>query len=148
MIASKSFAAATALGVLALGGATALADTGRPDPTGVVNKNGKQVDEHAADGQARAAEARAQRLAKAAERDADTEEAPAEEKTDRGNHGGPDEHAGDHPNANAFENPREHAPRNDGAQGPPEGVGPNEHAGDHPNMNASDGPENDRRHGK
>jgi len=139
----KTAASGTALAVLALGGAAALADTGRPDPTGVVNKNGKQVDEHAADGQARAAEARALRLAKAAERDAETEEAPAEEKTDNGNHGGPDEHAGDHPDPKAFEAPPEDAP-----QGPPEGIAPNEHAGDHPNVNASDGPEHDRREGK
>jgi hypothetical protein len=113
-----------------------------------VNKNGHEVDEHAADGQARATEARAQRLVKAAERAADDTvadepAAPAEEQTDNGNHGGPDAHAGDHPNPKAFENPQDHEP-----QGPRDGLGPNEHAGDHPNENATDGPGNNGRGGQ
>jgi hypothetical protein len=137
----KFAAAGSALAVLSIGGATAFAEE-EPEPAAVVNKNGHEVDEHAADGQARAAEARAQRLTKAAEREADDEETetPAEEKTNNGNHGGPDEHAGDHPNAQAFENPQPHEPRNDGAHGPRDGYGPNERAGDHPNVNATDGP--------
>lgn len=161
----KMAAAGSALALLSVGGAAAFADTEDPAPTAVVNKNGHEVDEHAAFGQARAAEARAQRLEKAAERDAEDEtedseveetetevedteveetetddtevedpEVPAEEKTDNGNHGGPDEHAGDHPNPKAFENPQ---PR-----GPKDGHGPNEHAGDHPNENATNGPGN------
>jgi hypothetical protein len=119
----KLAAAGTALAGLSIGGATAFADTEDPEPTAVVNKNGHEVNEHAAGGQARAAEARAQRLEKAAEREAgDTEteapeteepavtetdvpEAPVEEHTDKGNHGGPDEHAGDHPNENATDGP-------------------------------------------
>ena len=147
----------SALAALSIGGAAAFADTQDSEPSGVMNKNGHEVDEHAADGQARAAEARDQRLEKAAARDAeDTEtddtgtddtEAPAEEKTDNGNHGGPDEHAGDHPNIKAFEAP-DREPQNDGAQGPKDGHGPDEHAGDHPNENATDGPGNNGRGGE
>ena len=153
----------TALAALFIGGATAFADTEDPDPTTVVNKNGHEVDEHAAHGQARAAEARAQRLEKAAERaaeDTETEvpeaegpdapetdapEAPADDHTDNGNHGGPNEHAGDHPNPKAFEAPvREPQGPKEGhePQGPKDGHGPNEHAGDHPNENATNGPGN------
>lgn len=160
----KLAAAGTALAALSIGGTTAFADTDDSEPTAVVNKNGHEVNEHAAHGQARAAEARAQRLEKAAERDAeDTEtevpeteepvvtetdepEAPAEEHTDNGNHGGPDEHAGDHPNPKAFENPQAHEPQGPKEghepQGPKDGHGPNEHAGDHPNENATNGPGN------
>lgn len=157
----KFAAAGTALAALSIGGATAFADTEDSEPAAVVNKNGHDVNEHAAHGQARAAEARAQRLEKAAEREADdtetevpeTEEpeapetdAPTEEHTDNGNHGGPDEHAGDHPNPKAFENPQEREPQGpkDGhePQGPKDGHGPNEHAGDHPNENATNGPGN------
>jgi hypothetical protein len=123
----KTAVAGCALATLAIGGAAAFADTDDPESS-VVNKNGHEVDEHAADGQARAALARAQRLEKA-------EEAPSEDKTDNGNHGGPDEHAGDHPNPKAFENPQAHEPR-----GPRDGLGPNDHASDHPNVNATDGP--------
>jgi hypothetical protein len=149
----KVAAAGSALAALSIGGATAVADTQDSEPSGVVNKNGHEVDEHAADGQARATEARAQRLEKAAEREAeDTEtddtEAPAEEQTDNGNHGGPDEHAGDHPNPKAFENPLPHEPQNDGAQGPKDGLGPDDHAGDHPDENATDGPGNNGRGGE
>lgn len=150
----KLAAAGTALAALSIGGATAFAETEEAEATAVVNKNGHEVNEHAAHGQARAVEARAQRLEKAAERSAEdsetevpeTEEpevtetdvpaAPAEEHTDNGNHGGPDEHAGDHPNPRAFE-ARVREP-----QGPKDGHGPNEHAGDHPNENATDGPGN------
>jgi hypothetical protein len=155
----KFAAAGTALAALSIGGATAFADTEEPEPTAVVNKNGHEVNEHAADGQARAAEARAQRLEKAAERateddtttetevpEADAPEAPPAEHTDNGNHGGPDEHAGDHPNPKAFENPQDHEPQGPKEghepQGPTDGNGPNEHAGDHPNENATDGPGN------
>lgn len=159
----KLAVAGTALAALSIGGATAFADTEDSEPAAVVNKNGHEVDEHAADGQARAAEARAQRLEKAAEREADDTEtetpetetdtetlesetdAPAEH-TDNGNHGGPDEHAGDHPNPKAFENPQEHEPQGPKEghepQGPKDGNGPSEHAGDHPNENATDGPGN------
>ena len=49
----------------------------------------------------------------------DEPEAPAEEHTDNGNHGGPDEHAGDHPNPKAFETLSDHEP-----QGPKEGHEP------------------------
>ena len=144
----KIAAAGTALTALSIGGATAFADTEDAEPTAVVNKNGHEVDEHAADGQARATEARAQRLVKAAERapdDSGTEdsEAPAEDQTDNGNHGGPDAHAGDNPNPKAFENPQGHEP-----QGPRDGLGPNERAGDHPNENATDGPGNNGRGGQ
>ncbi len=157
----KFAAAGTALTALSIGGATAFADAEDPEPTAVVNKNGHEVNEHAADGQARAAEARAQRLEKAADRateddtttdtetevpEADAPEAPPAEHTDNGNHGGPDEHAGDHPNPKAFENPQEHEPQGPKEghepQGPKDGNGPNEHAGDHPNENATDGPGN------
>jgi hypothetical protein len=154
--------AGTALAALSIGGATAFADMEDSEPTAVVNKNGHEVNEHAAHGQARAAEARAQRLEKAAEREADDtdteapeastpeaeaveEDAPAEH-TDNGNHGGPDAHAGDHPNPKAFKNPQEHEPQGPKEvhepQGPKDGNGPNEHAGDHPNENATDGPGN------
>lgn len=152
----KYAVAGTALAALSIGGAAAFADHQDPDPAVVVNKNGHEVNENAADGQARAAEARAQRLEKAAERAAEDEtddsetddteepEAPAEEKTDNGNHGGPDEHAGDHPNPKAFENPPHETPRGPQTdhepQGPKDGNGPNESAGDHPNENATDGP--------
>ncbi len=151
----KCAVAGSALAVLSGGGASAFADHQDPDPSAVVNKNGHEVDENAADGQARAAEARAQRLEKAAEREAedtdpedtdtDDTEVPAEEKADNGNHGGPDEHAGDHPNLKAFENPNHETP-----QGPKEGKGPenrrgpSEHAGDHPNPHAIDGQANGR----
>lgn len=131
----KTAAAGCALATLAIGGAAAFADTEDPEPSTVVNKNGHQVDEHAADGQARAAEARAHRLEKA-----DDAEPPAEEKTDNGNHGGPDEHAGDHPNPKAFENPRAHEPPTDPAEHRRDGLGPNEHASVHPHVNATDGP--------
>jgi hypothetical protein len=154
--------AGTALAALSIGGATAFADMEDSEPTAVVSKNGHEVNEHAAHGQARAAEARAQRLEKAAEREADDtdteapeastpeaeavqEDAPAEH-TDNGNHGGPDAHAGDHPNPKAFENPQEHEPQGPKEvhepQAPKDGNGPNEHAGDHPNENATDGPGN------
>jgi hypothetical protein len=156
----KLAAAGSAVAVLSIGGAAAFADTQDSEPSTVVNKNGHEVDEHAADGQARAAEARAQRLEKAAARDAegtdadtdDTEtddtEAPAEEKTDNGNHGGPDEHAGDHPNIKAFEARPRPEPQNDGPQGPKDGHGPDEQAGDHPDENATDGPGNPGRGGE
>ena len=164
----KYAVAGLALAALSIGGASAFADPETEDaaPTAGVNKNGPEGDEHAAFGQARAAEARAQRLEKAAERaaedDADeptTEEPEAEtetegdepeaeepagppaEHTDNGNHGGPNEHAGDHPNENAFEHPAPHEP-----QGPKDGNGPNEHAGDHPNEHASIGSGNGQGH--
>jgi hypothetical protein len=155
----KLGAAGVALAALSIGGATAFAETDDPEPAAVVNKNGHEVNEHAAHGQERAAEARAQRLEKAAERDAedseteepvapeaDETEAPVEEPTDNGNHGGPNEHAGDHPNPKAFENPQEHEPQGPKEghepQGPKDGHGPNENAGDHPNENATNGPGN------
>jgi hypothetical protein len=114
----------------------------------VVNKSGHDVDEHAADGQARAAEARATAAARKAEKSVKADDAEAETeapdmvagpKEDNGNHGGPDEAAGDHPNENAFLNPQDHEP-----QGPKPGhtnnaggLGPDEHAGDHPNEHAT-----------
>jgi hypothetical protein len=147
----KLAASGIAIAALSIGGAAAFADT---EGSGVVNKNGHEVDEHAADGQARAAEARAQRLVKAAERAADDTvsdetEVPTEEKTDNGNHGGPDAHAGDHPNPKAFENPQEHEPQGPKEeQAPVDGLGPNAHAGDHPNENATDGPGNNGQSGQ
>lgn len=113
------------------------------ETTTVVNKNGHEVDEHATDGQARAAEARAAAAARKAAKPVkaevdETAEAPAP-KQDTGNHGGPDEAAGDHPNENAFLNPQDHGP-----QGPKPGhtnnaggLGPDDHAGDHPDEHAT-----------
>jgi hypothetical protein len=137
---SPAKVALTGISVAALtvAGAYATAMAVDEEPTTVVNKNGKEVDEHAADGQARAAEARAaaeaRRAAKAAEPDA-----VEEPKEDNGNHGGPVEQAGDHPDANAFLHPEAHEP-----QGPkPDqtdnagGLGPDDHAGDYPNDNAT-----------
>jgi len=157
-VAGVSVAALTAGGAYAVNPVAEDADS---ETAAVVNKNGHEVNEHAADGQARAAEARAaaatRKAAKPAkpvtpaqaEDEADTEEsaeteAPAPEqvevpKEDSGNHGGPNVAAGDHPNASAFLNPQDHDP-----QGPkPDhtnnagGLGPDEHAGDHPDEHAT-----------
>lgn len=153
----KMALAGASVAALTVGGAYA-ADTVADDgePAAVVNKNGHEVDEHAADGQARAAEARAAAEARRAATDADEADEEADEEADdeateapesdevapeddNGNHGGPDEHAGDHPAEQAFLNPQPHEP-----QGPKDdhtdnagGLGPDEHAGDHPDDHAS-----------
>ena len=57
--ASAAIAAATTAGAAATGHSPVADDSGDSTST-VVNKNGHEVDEHAAKGQARAAEARAQ----------------------------------------------------------------------------------------
>ena len=154
-VAGVSVAALTAGGAYAVSPAAEDADS---ETAAVVNKNGHEVDEHAADGQARAAEARADAAARKAAKPAkpveaddetDTEESAETEATtpdevgeprdDSGNHGGPDDSAGEHPNENAFLNPQDHEP-----QGPkPDhtnnagGLGPDEHAGDHPDEHAT-----------
>ena len=92
--------------------ATSAAASTTPSP--VVNKNGHEVDEHALNGQVRAALARAKRLATetpTAEPSETVEPgdsaselpAPTETPTEDGPHGkGPDEHAGTHPDTHAL----------------------------------------------
>ncbi len=103
-IAAKIIVIGTALAAASVGGTyAATADEDDAATTTVLNKNGHEVNEHAAKGQARAAEARAQR-------DAPTEE-PVEGDDESGDPTttapdpapapGPDVHAGDHPNENA-----------------------------------------------
>ena len=129
------------------------ADPGTP----VVNKNGHEVDAHAAAGQARAAQARVQHTAddgdeteapatEAPETDAPVTETPDTEAPDTeapATHD-PNEHAGTHPDTHALPGGTDHG--QDGAEhghhagGPHQGHGPDEHAGDHPNAHASGAP--------
>lgn len=106
---AKTIVAGAALAVASIGVSSA-ADTEEPSAIPVVNKNGHEVNEHAADGQARAAAAHAaaeERKAAALQetdgsnKDTSKEQGPKPRYTDQGNHGGPNEHAGDHPNDDA-----------------------------------------------
>ena len=119
--------------------------------TPVVNKNGHPVDEHAAKGQARAAEVHARNAAKQATKHPEATDSPTASETPTETATAvpdedavdPNEHAGTHPDTHALPGGTDHGQDGEEHGGQARGQGdhgPDEHAGDRPDAHASRAP--------